>query len=89
MNCTARALEALGKTQSILEAAGRRWGVHSLLNEFRGRVGAATSILTYKYGESHTVSTLLQQQQQQQQQQGSNGVAGSGWLPGLRGPFTG
>ncbi|EZF35213.1 hypothetical protein H101_01266 [Trichophyton interdigitale H6] len=91
VNSTARALEALGKTQSILEVAGRRWGVHRLLNDFRGRVGAAMSILTYKYGESPTVGPLQQQQQQQQplHQLGSNGVAGSGWLPGLRGPFTG
>ncbi|KAM5436427.1 hypothetical protein MferCBS31731_005918 [Microsporum ferrugineum] len=89
INPTARALEALAKTQSILEVASRRWGVRSLLDDFKGRVESATPILTFKYGENRLVGSSLQLPLGQSARP-NGGPAVSGWiLPGPRGHFAG
>ncbi|KAK2873924.1 hypothetical protein FQN49_001995 [Arthroderma sp. PD_2] len=86
VNSTTRALEALAKTQSILEFASKRWGIRSLLDDFKGRVDSATSILTFKYGEDQLAGSSIQQSSLAQPMQSNGGPATSGYmLPGLGG----
>ncbi|KAF3480222.1 fungal specific transcription factor domain-containing protein [Arthroderma uncinatum] len=89
VNSTTRALESLAKTNSVLETAHKRWGIRSLLDDFKGRVDSATTILSFKYGEDQLAGSSMQQSSLSQPINSNGGPTTSGYVLPRRSHLSG